>query len=140
MKIIILVALFTTSLFAGGTYPQMPDYRYAERIPYCRRDVSQGDKLDVFDVYRARGWSFPGPRSDYKIDHYIPLCAGGSNNKNNLWPQHKTVYELTDPLEQYGCDALKNGKIKQNALINLIIQGKQNHDQIPGILDQINHL
>jgi hypothetical protein len=28
---------------------------------------------------------YPGPASKYELDHFIPLCVGGSSNLHNLW-------------------------------------------------------
>lgn len=36
-----------------------------------------------------------------------------SNEENNLWPQHKKVYMITDPLEPEMCAAMSNGKLLQ---------------------------
>ena len=140
----IIGLLLTSSLFASipykAEYPQGPDadltpgslcerpdaYRYAEKIPYCNRNVDSSLKADIFQEYRNEGFRLdPQQRSNYKIDHLIPLCAGGSNNENNLWPQHKSVYEITDPLEPAACDAMKAGKIKQAEVVKLILAAKK---------------
>jgi hypothetical protein len=156
MKIILASLFLISSSFAfDGSYPTAPDLRltpgslcqsgtitrYPERIKYCKRDVSQGDKRDVFDTYReALGYSLPGQRADYKIDHFIPLCAGGSNQKNNLWPQHRTVYEVTDPMEGLGCEKLSLGKISQKALIQKLKAAKYDHSLVQGTIQFLNAL
>ena len=111
-----------------GSFCDRPDeYRYEERIPYCERDVDSSLKKDIFNEYRLNGYRLnPNERSSYKIDHLIPLCAGGSNYENNLWPQHKSVYDLTDPLETIGCEKLKEGRIKQARLVKMILDAKKN--------------
>jgi len=38
------------------------------------------------------------PNEDWQPDHYIPLCQGGTDNLNNLWPAHRS------------CNASKNGR------------------------------
>lgn len=143
MKLVFLVLLLSTSLYGKviiraefplgpeasmtpGSLCDRPDeYRYAERIPYCNRDVDSSLKKDIFNEYRLQGYRLnPNERSSYKIDHLIPLCAGGSNRENNLWPQHKSVYDRTDPLESIGCEKLKDGKIKQAQLIKKILSAK----------------
>ena len=86
------------------------------------------------------GYTLPGQRADYKIDHFIPLCAGGSNSKNNLWPQHHSVYEVTDPMEGLGCEKLSLGKISQKALIQKLKAAKYDHSLVPGTLQFLNAL
>jgi len=144
MKLFIIGLLVASSLFASveykAEYPQGPiaditpgslcdrpdAYRYAEKIPYCNRDVDSSLKADIFQEYRNNGFRLdPSQRSSYKIDHLIPLCAGGSNREDNLWPQHKSVYEITDPLEPAACDAMKAGKIKQAEVVKLILAAKK---------------
>lgn len=125
-----------------GSLCDRPDsYRYAERIPYCKRDVDRDLKDDVFKEYRHEGFRLnPKNRSDYKIDHLIPLCAGGSNREDNLWPQHVTIYSQTDPLEHVGCEKLKAGKIKQARLVEMILAAKKNLSLVPQTLNFLENL
>ena len=69
------------------------------------------------------------PRNDFKIDHYIPLCMGGSNDVANLWPQHKSVYIYTDDLEQTLCLYMERGRMKQADAISYIKLVKNNVDE-----------
>lgn len=110
-----------------GSLCDRPDtYRYPERIAYCERNVDSSLKDEVFNEYRLAGYRLnPKNRKNYKIDHLIPLCAGGSNHEDNLWPQHESIYNQTDPLELIGCEKLKFGKIKQAELIKLILSAKK---------------
>ena len=160
MKFFFAILMLTASLAHAdidfkGEYPTGPDleqtpgslcdrpdqYRYDERVPYCKRDVDGSLKNDVFKEYRNIGYRIdPKTRSDYKIDHLIPLCAGGSNRENNLWPQHKSVYDLTDPLEFVGCEKLKIGKIKQADLIKRLLAAKRNLKLVPSTLDYFESL
>jgi hypothetical protein len=75
--------------------------RYPEGIAYCNRSVSGATKKDVIHDYDAiLGYEIAKMnRQAFKIDHYIPLCMGGSNDSSNLWPQHESVFKMTDPLE-----------------------------------------
>ena len=125
-----------------GSLCQSTKLRYAERIPYCKRDVSREMKQKVFQIYRSKlGFRLdPAKRGEFKIDHLIPLCAGGSNNKNNLWPQHQTLYLKTDPLEHTGCEKLANGKIKQRDLVDLIKKAKSDPTQAPKFLKDLKRL
>lgn len=110
-----------------GSLCQRPDtYRYPEHIAYCERNVDTDVKQDVFRKYREQlGFTLNiSNRANYKIDHFFPLCAGGSNEENNLWPQHISVFTITDPLEAKGCEKLALGKITQKDLIELIKKAK----------------
>ena len=117
-------------------------YRYAEQIPYCERDVSSQLKKEIFENYRNQlGFKLdPNTRSSYKIDHFFPLCAGGSNEEANLWPQHVSIYEITDPLEGIGCEKMKAGKLLQKTFIDLIKKAKLNLSLAPGILKNLEAL
>jgi hypothetical protein len=156
MKILIpLLALHLSLAFAAesfplGPHPEMtpgelcarPDtYRYPERIGYCERDVSSELKDHVFQSYKKLGYTMPSDRrSSYKIDHYIPLCAGGSNGVDNLWPQHLTVGRQTDLLEDVGCQMLAKGKITQAELIGLIKRAKNDLSEASDVLRILRNL
>ena len=59
--------------------------------------------LDAYDV--------PGAG---EIDHLIPLCAGGTNNAANLWPQQVGVKQK-DKLEAAVCRAICAGTVTPEA-------------------------
>lgn len=129
------------NLTPGSLCTHPDSYRYPEQIPYCKRDVDSRTKAEIFDDYRKAGYRLnPRNRGDYKIDHLIPLCAGGSNSDDNLWPQHETVYTQTDPLEGLGCEKLKEGKIKQAKLVELILKAKHNLSLVPETFDYLQSL
>ncbi|MES2526996.1 MAG: hypothetical protein V4598_07900 [Bdellovibrionota bacterium] len=156
MKTTLALLLLSLSLdtFAGNAYPrgpvanqtpgslcQSPDsYRYPEQIPYCERDVSWATKEMIFVNYRRLGFSLSGERGQYKIDHLIPLCAGGSNNENNLWPQYRTISERTDLLEQRGCEVLAKGKLSQKEVVELVLKAKLDLNEAPAVLKYFNKL
>ena len=73
-------------------------------------------------------------RMDFKIDHFIPLCAGGSNDSENLWPQHKSVYVETDPIEPIICEKMAQGLMKQKDAVLLIQDLKTRRKNISQIL------
>ena len=130
-------------MLTPGSLCDRPDsYRYPERIPYCERDsMDTRVKDEVFREYRDQGYRLnPQRRSDYKIDHLVPLCAGGSNREDNLWPQHKSLYVKTDPLEPLGCEKLKQGRISQSILVRLIISAKMNHSLVQPTLEYLRKL
>lgn len=129
------------SITPGKLCERPAEYRYPERIPYCARDVDPRLKADVFREYRNQGYRLdPKDRKSYKIDHLIPLCAGGSNDETNLWPQHVTIYEQTDRMEALGCEKLKEGKILQADLVELIITTKKNLTLVPQTMSYLNNL
>lgn len=158
MKTISFILLFTLTLnvFAAERmrFPRSPDlsitpgalcstpneFRYKERIAYCTRDVSGWQKELVFISYRKLGYSLSGERSEYKVDHFIPLCVGGSNEMSNLWPQYFTVSEKTDIMEQLACDVLVKGKISQREVIELIMTAKLDLEQLPEIIKHLRRL
>ncbi len=130
------------SVTPGSLCDRPTTYRYGERIAYCERNVDTNLKKEIFRVYRDQLHYRLNPqnRSQYKIDHLIPLCAGGSNKQNNLWPQHQSVYQVTDPLEGVGCEQLKAGRITQQALIKLIMDAKRSLNKAPEALRYLNNL
>jgi hypothetical protein len=57
-----------------------------------------------------------------EVDHFQPLCAGGSNDIKNLWYQPVTNdfngedfgFHAKDKLEAYVCSQIKAGKMDPN--------------------------
>ncbi|MBC7428593.1 MAG: hypothetical protein H7336_08285 [Bacteriovorax sp.] len=155
LKLSIVSLLFVNIAFAGG-YPKNPNltetpgklcsspttHRYPENINYCNRDVDSYTKNAVIAKYDSLfGYSIKSMnRGDFKIDHLIPLCAGGANDEQNLWPQHKSVYTITDPLEPLVCQKMADGKLKQADAVKLVLQAKMNLDQVPTIIKQIERM
>lgn len=142
--------------FANGDFPTMPNLdmtpgmlcvtpdakRYPEQINYCNRNVDTVTKDDVIRRYDSNfGYKIESmPRGDFKIDHLIPLCAGGANDERNLWPQHKSVYTITDPVEPLICGKMATGRLKQAQAVQMVIYAKTHLDQVPQILNQLNAL
>jgi len=152
----IYLAAASIAFAADQEYPKAPDaqltpgvlcttpdeLRYPEHIPYCDRNVSTGLKWAVINRY-SKKLQFTindTNRTEFKIDHYIPLCMGGANSIDNLWPQHSSVYKITDALEETLCEAMANGKIKQVEAIEKLKMGKANLEAVPGIIREINEL
>lgn len=117
-------------------------YRYAEKIPYCERDVSYQTKEILMKEYDQKfNYRILNlPREDIKIDHLIPLCAGGSNDISNLWPQHKSIYAITDPIEPVVCAKMASGKLKQKDAVSLVIEAKTHLERASTILQYVNKL
>lgn len=117
----------------GSLCPRADETRYPERIKYCQRNVDRETKQDIIREYdRKLGYEIGSmPRYDFKIDHVIPLCAGGSNSRDNLWPQHKSVYNITDPMEPLACDKMKMGRLRQADAVRMIIRAKLDLRLVP---------
>lgn len=98
------------------------EFRYEERIPYCRRNVSSSFKKQIY-----RNYGVPlHCKSLYTIDHLIPLSIGGDNSEKNLWPEHKSIKKLRKNLEFKTYNRLKSGEISQRQAINIILNAKFN--------------
>lgn len=117
-------------------------YRYPEHIAYCQRDVTTDTKDILIQQYDQQlGYQIEKMnRADFKIDHFIPLCAGGSNETSNLWPQHKSVYEITDPVEPLICAKMSAGKLKQVDAVKLIVRAKTYLNQVNDVMKILNAL
>lgn len=111
-------------------------HRYPQQIAYCDRDVSFATKEALIARYdRELGFHIESmDRRDFKIDHFIPLCAGGSNDSSNLWPQHKSIYEITDPVEPLICDKMASGRLKQVEAVRLITRAKMHLEEVRDIM------
>lgn len=130
------------SITPGKLCDRPNEYRYAERIAYCEREVSFETKEALISEYDQKfGYRIANlPREDFKIDHFIPLCAGGSNDVVNLWPQHKSVYAVTDPLEPLICAKMKLGRLRQADAVNLVIQAKTDLSRTKAVIQYVNNL
>jgi hypothetical protein len=94
--------------------PDFEKYDYEEGIARCKRNVSVGDKQRVATNYGGI------PRKDwpnYEFDHLIPLCAGGTNNETNIWPQPIDEAKDKDLLENQVCLKMRNGELLQHEAI-----------------------
>ena len=155
-SLFLVLSLASFAIAGNGAYPTQPDpsmtpgqlcqlptrFRYPEHIKYCDRDVDPQTKWAVINSYVKKfGYDITSSnRSSFKIDHYIPLCMGGSNDVSNLWPQHVSVYTQTDPMEPLMCDKMSMGRLKQAEAVELMKKGKNDFSQIKSILDYVNHL
>ncbi len=159
MKSVLTLSLLvlTSSVFAFGPgFPTGPNpqltpgklcdqptgYRYPEHIAYCDRDVTYDTKEALIKTYDQKlGYNIESmARTDFKIDHFIPLCAGGSNDVVNLWPQHKSVYEVTDPVEPLICAKMQAGKLSQADAVKLVMRAKLDLSQVPDVMKTLNSL
>lgn len=120
-------------LTPGDLCKTADELRYPEQIIYCKRDVSYEKKQYIFKLYMEKYKNFhidDNNRYSYKVDHYIPLCMGGSNEIENLWPQYKNIYDITDEIESALCQELAVGNITQKEAIEKIRFAKNNVIQI----------
>lgn len=156
LGLISLSLLLSLQVFAQSPYPTTPDpvltpgelcshpdsYRYPERIKYCERDVEVGLKRHVIDTYdKSRGYQVSQmSRKKFKIDHYIPLCMGGANTRDNLWPQHESLYKKTDFVENLACDKMAQGRLKQADAVELIKAVKNNQVRADESIAHLNSL
>jgi hypothetical protein len=127
-----------------GELCQKPDsYRYPEHIAYCERDVAPAMKWGVINLYMKNIPGFaitPQNRSQYKIDHYIPLCMGGANVVSNLWPQHMTIYQYTDIIEEDLCKELELGSITQVQAVAQIQFAKAHVEDLKKLKDATDRM
>lgn len=116
--------------------------RYPEQISYCERSVDSYLKNAVIQKYdNLFGYHIGAmKRVEFKIDHLIPLCAGGANSEENLWPQHQSVYIITDPIEPLLCQKMKEGKLLQAEAIRLIIEAKTQLEKVPVLMKKLRSL
>jgi len=123
----------------GSVCTHPDEYRYPIRVPYCKRDVEPSLKQKIIEQYDAKfGYSIAKmQRTLFKIDHYIPLCMGGSNEANNLWPQHETVYKETDLLEQRLCELMAAGRMTQSDAMIKIKKAKADYKSASKIFEQL---
>lgn len=130
------------SVTPGSLCEKPDDYRYPERIPYCERSVEPDLKKQIIADYDQRfGYRIAQmDRTQFKIDHYIPLCMGGSNEVDNLWPQHISIYEVTDPLEELICSKMAEGVLKQKRAIEYIREVKNDLQRAEDIYSQVSQL
>ena len=123
----------------GALCEQADSYRYPEHIKYCERAVSVAQKWTIIRDYETMGYAIEEFRNEFKIDHLIPLCAGGANSPDNLWPQHQSVYALTDKIEPLLCDVMAAGRITQADAVILIRNVKMNPETADEVFSDLEH-
>jgi hypothetical protein len=127
-------------LTPGSLCKQPSEFRYPERIPYCERDVDGQTKAFLRTQYaNVLSFTFSDfSLETYKTDHMIPLCAGGSNDTDNLWPQHLEVQRITDPLEPRICAFMEQGLMLQAEAVKLIIEAKTRPEKARGLCEELD--
>ena len=100
---LIIWALFTWPAHAFSSQPTYPDpvltpgvfddnvTQSSVQKTICKanetaevRRVTEKMKREVFARYHL---DYDKLRKAYEVDHFIPLCVGGANDIENLWPQ-----------------------------------------------------
>ncbi len=156
-KCVFVVLCFLGSTLFAADYPIGPDitgmtpgslcttpdsYRYPERVAYCDRGVKREEKWQIINAYNGKfGYKINSAnRGQFKIDHLIPLCAGGSNEPSNLWPQHQSIFAQTDPLEPLACEKMKTGRLKQVRAVELLMRAKLDLSKVRAVQAELESL
>jgi hypothetical protein len=103
-------AVTTPGILCTKDDPNFKGYDYPERVVRCNRNISTAEKFEVAATYGNI------PQSEwpnYEFDHLIPLCAGGSNDPKNLWPQPIDEAKKKDVLENQICIEMRAGTLTQ---------------------------
>jgi hypothetical protein len=103
-----------------------PDNKPSCTYSQSHRNVPKGVHDLIYDEYNVPD----GERNIQhgEVDHFYPLCAGGSNSKKNLWYQpkdnewngHNFGFREKDRLESYICAQIKDGKLLPKVAYNRI--------------------
>jgi 5-methylcytosine-specific restriction endonuclease McrA len=93
-------------------------FRYKEQIPHCVRNVTTERKIAIC----KRDGVDNHDRSDFTVDHIIPLALGGSNSDENLWCQHHSL--AVTPLEYKSYTMLDRDEIIQSEAIEMVLAAK----------------
>ena len=108
---------FTPGVLCTTSDPDFEKLDYAENVPRCNRNVATPEKEQVAAEYGNI------PKSDwanYEFDHMLPLCAGGSNDIRNLWPQPIAEAKEKDVVENEVCNGMKAGTMTQAEAVQKI--------------------
>lgn len=100
----------TPGVLCDPSDPAFRGYDYPEHVARCNREVDTTEKREIAAEYGnipQANWP------DYEFDHFYPLCAGGSNNIHNLWPQILDEAHKKDVVENDVCLAMKAGTMTQ---------------------------
>lgn len=101
--------------------PDDPDFdgrRYAEGVPHCRRHVTAAERDAVAKAYGVAKQDY----HLYEFDHRIELAAGGSNARENLWPQILVPdAHDKDRLEEQTFVAMRAGTMTQAEAVNRLL-------------------
>ncbi len=111
----LLVLVLSSASFAGFQSPKAPNPKLSpgklcspedsdywrtfgegeQAVHICSRNVSMSQKYQTLSKYGID----KKKRSQYKIDHVIPLNIGGSNDSSNLFPIDKSLMGIYERAE-----------------------------------------
>lgn len=97
------------------------EYRYPEKMVYCRRNVTSGTKNKIYVQYKVEIKC----KHRYTIDHLVPLALGGNNSPENLWPEHVLVKQTRQALEQQLYEEVSQGKMTSDEAVQIILYEKR---------------
>ena len=117
------------SLTPGSADTFSPDALKAEYTEGCRnhrarcsysqahRDVPRETSIQIYDEYHVPRYARNIRNGE--VDHFYPLCAGGSNDVSNLWYQpsiniwdgRNFGYHQKDDLETWVCEQIKQDRL-----------------------------
>ena len=119
-------AQLTPGVICTASDPDFSGLDYPSKVARCNRNISTQEKTAVAISYGNI------PQSEwrnYEFDHYYPLCAGGSNSQQNLWPQPIDQAKKKDVVEVEVCTGLRAGTMTQDQALQKIRDWFQNNTQ-----------
>ena len=122
---------FTPGKLCTPNDPGFTEYRYAEQIPYCKRNITAQMKQEIAAHYGVPQSDWP----NYEFDHLIPLAIGGNSHVDNLWPQphgNPDGSNGKDRLEMQLYLRMKAGTMKQAEALRQIQLWFQGQSMIDG--------
>lgn len=96
--------------------PDFKEIRYPEQIPICYRNVPTWKKNEICSRDGVED------RTNYTVDHIIPLSTQGNNSYSNLWCQHKSLNVTHEEYTTY--IKLREGEITAEEAIQHILDLK----------------
>lgn len=106
--------------YCSDTDKDFTEYRYAEKIPYCTRNVKTNLKKKLYAIYKVPSKC----ENRYTIDHLVPLALGGNNSQDNLWPEHLLVKATRQMMEEDLYQKVSKGLMKVNDAVQQILEAK----------------
>jgi hypothetical protein len=110
----------TPGEFCDENDKDFQDFRYKEKMAYCKRNVSKGLKNHIYEMYHIP----KNCHGSYTIDHFVPLALGGNNALENLWPEHKLVKATRQEMEQDLYNQVSEGTMTSEDAVKILIQEK----------------